>query len=502
MLLSSVFGQDCATPVEIHGSLSVSGNQILNSHSDPFALAGNCFFWSNDDWGGEDFYTSEVVDYLVDDWKSSIIRISMGVDEYGGYLTSPASNLAKVKTLIDASIKRGRYVIVDWHSHHAEDYPSEAVAFFTEIAQTYGHHPNLIYEIYNEPLIVSWSSVIKPYSETVIDAIREEDPDNLIIVGSSTWSQDVDVVSRDPIVGETNIAYTIHFYAGTHGDHLRQKCQTALDNGIALFCTEWGSVSATGDGDVAEANTREWIDFFKTNHISHCNWAVNNKAEGASIFKPSVASSGGWSDADLTASGLLTKELILDWAPDCETVTTPVVTVEETTPVVTVDPVLTVEETTPVVTDADWVNHATSLEGEGNATTYSFTDWASTYGVTGEKTSDSDGDGVSNVAEFLLGSNPSEISSIPTFSSAVVQENGENYFRMTFTIDPAAQGVEYRLQVAPNLIEWSAPDGVGGMELESVTEQDDGMLQVQWKSASSFSEESMNPRYFVRIVVR
>ena len=181
------YAQDCVTPVELHGALSVSGTKIVNSASEPVALAGNSFFWSNDGWGGEAFYTSSTVEYLTEQWQTSIIRIAMGVEDTGGYISSPTSNLAKVKTLIDAGIAQGRYVIVDWHSHNAEAYQAQAVAFFTEIAQTYGHHSNIIYEIYNEPLNVSWTSVIKPYAQTVIDAIRAVDPDNLILVGTPNW---------------------------------------------------------------------------------------------------------------------------------------------------------------------------------------------------------------------------------------------------------------------------------------------------------------------------
>ncbi|MBQ4796798.1 cellulase family glycosylhydrolase, partial [Pectobacterium versatile] len=108
------------------------------------------------------------------------------------------------------------YVIIDWHSHSAENNRSEAIRFFQDMARKYGNKPNVIYEIYNEPLQVSWSNTIKPYAEAVISAIRAIDPDNLIIVGTPSWSQNVDEASRDPINGK-NIAYTLHFYAGTHG---------------------------------------------------------------------------------------------------------------------------------------------------------------------------------------------------------------------------------------------------------------------------------------------
>jgi endoglucanase len=72
----------------------------------------------------------------------------------------------------------------------------------------------------------------------------------LIIVGSPTWSQYVDLAAADPITSDDNIAYTLHFYADTHKHLLRAKAVTALNAGIALFVTEWGTCSADGNGAV------------------------------------------------------------------------------------------------------------------------------------------------------------------------------------------------------------------------------------------------------------
>ncbi len=304
--------QDCPDPVSVHGALSVSGTHIVDQNNDIVSFAGNSFFWSNTGFGAEKYYTSGAVAWLQQDWKSTIVRAAMGVDEFGGYLSDPQGNKNRVKTIVDAAIENGMYVIIDWHSHHAEDYQADAIAFFEEMAQTYGDTPNVIYEIYNEPLQVSWSNTIKPYSEAVINAIRAIDPDNLIVVGSSNWSQDVDIASLDPIVGN-NIAYTLHFYAGTHGASLRQKAETAMNNGLALMVTEWGTVNANGDGGVDVASTDQWMMFLDIHGISHCNWSVHDKREGASILQPGADPNGGWALSDLTTSGLLVKEIVENW---------------------------------------------------------------------------------------------------------------------------------------------------------------------------------------------
>lgn len=290
--------------------LSVQGNKIL-AGGQPASFSGMSMFWSNTGWGGEKFYNAQAVSWIKTDWNAKLVRAAMGVEDAGGYLTDPA-NKTRVMAVVDAAIANDMYVIIDWHSHNAHQYKTQSIAFFKEMATKYGNKNHVIYEIYNEPLQVSWSSVIKPYAQDVIAAIRAIDPDNLIIVGTPTWSQDVDVASRDPIAG-TNIAYTLHFYAGTHGQSLRDKATTALNNGIALFVTEWGSVNADGNGGVANSETNAWVSFMKANNISNANWSLNDKAEGASALVPGASPNGSWATSQLTASGALAKSITLGW---------------------------------------------------------------------------------------------------------------------------------------------------------------------------------------------
>jgi len=310
---AAIIPLDSATPsgsVRRHGRLYVLGNRIVGEHGRPVSLAGNSFSWSQ--WQSP-FYNAEVVNWLKLDWKASIIRIAMGV-EGGGYLEHPQEEMARVCTLVDAAIAADLYVIIDWHDHHAHQHTAQAIAFFQVMARKYGQYPNVLYEIFNEPEgEVSWAKDVKPYAEQVIAAIRAIDPENMIIVGTPHWSQDVDVAAEDPLKAK-NIAYALHFYAGTHKQWLRDKALIALQKGLPLFVSEWGTCNADGNGPVDEVSTREWMDFMQQWGLSHCNWAVSDKDETASIVKPGSIVFGHWVDDDLTPSGRLVREWVRSWA--------------------------------------------------------------------------------------------------------------------------------------------------------------------------------------------
>jgi len=300
--------------IEKHGMLAVRGNKLVNQHGNPPMLAGPSFFWSTSGWGGSEYYNENVVTYFKKEWNASVVRAAIGVNSPGGYVDNPKENIARAEALIDAAIEHGLYVILDWHTHDAETKPELAKEFFTYFATKYGKHPNLIYEIYNEPLdTTEWETEIKPYSQNIIKVIRAIDPDNLIIIGSQSWSQDVDKTAKSPISGHENILYSLHFYAGTHGEGLRVKATQAIEQGLALIITEWGSVNSNGDGDINHENTEAWVNFMRRNQLSQLSWAVNDKPESTSIFRPDTPPDTRITDKDLTPSGKLAQKYTKEW---------------------------------------------------------------------------------------------------------------------------------------------------------------------------------------------
>jgi endoglucanase len=295
------------TIVDKNGQLSVKGNRIVNKDGQAVQLVGMSMFWSQ--WSK--FYNKNVVNTLVQKWNCSIIRAAMGI-EAGGYLKNPKKQTVKIKTVIDECIVQGVYVIIDWHDHNAEKHTDQAVSFFEKMASEYGSYPNIIYEIYNEPTKVSWDNDVKPYAEKVIGAIRKFDKKNIIVVGTPIWSQDVDKAADNPITDFENIAYVLHFYAGTHKLELIKKAQYALDKNMALMVTEWGTCQANGNGDIDTESVKVWSDFMDKNKLSWCNWSVFDKKETASALIYGASHNGKWSDTDLTSSGKIVKAMIME----------------------------------------------------------------------------------------------------------------------------------------------------------------------------------------------
>jgi len=156
-------------------------------------------------------------------------------------------------------------------------------------------------------LDVSWSNVLKPYHEDVISAIRAHDEDNIIVVGTPRWSQQVDLAAEDPIEGE-NIAYTLHFYAGTHRQELREIAKIAMEKGLALFVTEFGTTNADGDGPVYAEESREWFEFMDQNNLSWCNWSITAKDESSAALLPGTTPSGINKKENISASGKLVRD--------------------------------------------------------------------------------------------------------------------------------------------------------------------------------------------------
>ncbi len=291
--------------------LHVDGIHLVNEKNEPVQLKGistHGLAWF------PEYVNKECFHELRTEWGCEIIRLAMYTQENMGY-TTKNGDPEKLKALIDTGVElcteEGMYALIDWHilsDGNPNMHKDEAIAFFDEMSEKYKDHDNVLYEICNEPNNVQWDK-IKAYAEEVIPVIRKNDPDSVIIVGTPSWSKLVQAPTYDPLEFE-NVMYTLHFYAETHKQSLRNDALDAMSKGIPIFVTEYGISDSSGKGI---ANTEEgdrWTEFLDEHQISSCCWNLSNKDETCALIRPECSKTSGFTDEDLTDSGRWLKKYL------------------------------------------------------------------------------------------------------------------------------------------------------------------------------------------------
>lgn len=284
-----------------NGWLQVKETQLCNERGEPVVLHGMSSHGLQ--WYG-DFTSAGAVETTAE-YGANLFRVAMYTGE-NGYLSQPAAMEKKAVAAVDAAIQKDMYVILDWHilsDGNPRSHLKEAKSFFAAMAKRYKDSPAVLFEICNEPNGgVSWANDVKPYARELVKTIRGEGAENVILIGSPTWSQDIHLAAADPVEGE-NLMYTLHFYAGTHGKELRDRMDAALEKGLPLFVSEWGTSRADGSGGVFLKESEEWLDFLDSRKISWANWSLCDKNETSAALKPGASQNGGWKEKDLSESG-------------------------------------------------------------------------------------------------------------------------------------------------------------------------------------------------------
>ena len=304
MMTIASFAKKELTPVQQWGQLKVEGTQLCDQNGNAVTLRGASLGWHNL-WPR--FYNAKAVKWIANDWKATVIRAAMGIMIEDNYLENPSFALDCMEPVVKAAIKEGVYVIIDWHSHELKT--KDAVKFFGKMAKKYGKYTNVIYEIYNETVEDSWES-LKEYSKAVIDEIRLYDPDNIILVGCPHWDQDIHLVAESPLEGYSNLMYTVHFYAGTHKQYLRDRVDAAMQRGIPVFISECASMDASGDGKLDKDSWNEWVEFMEAKKISWVCWSVSDKNESCSMLLPRAKATGNWSKDLIKPWGRIVRETL------------------------------------------------------------------------------------------------------------------------------------------------------------------------------------------------
>lgn len=303
------------TPFDNHGQLSVKGTDIVDESGNKYQLKGvstHGITWF------PDYVNKDAFQSIRDDWDANLVRLAMYTDtgDSNGYCSGGDKD--SIRGLVDAGVtaatELGMYVIIDWHilnDNNPNSHIDDAKEFFDDVSAKYSSNHNVIYEICNEPNGgTSWSD-IKSYAEIIIPVIRKNDKNAIIIVGTPNWSQDVDIVSEDPITGYDNIMYAVHFYAATHKDDLRNKVKTAISNGLPVFVSEFSLCDASGNGGIDYDSSDVWFDLINDNNLSYASWSLCNKNETSALIKPDSTATSTITIDDLSDTGKYVRDKIL-----------------------------------------------------------------------------------------------------------------------------------------------------------------------------------------------
>ncbi len=287
------------------GRLQVRDGKLCGADGEPVMLRGVSL---NGLITSESFLNDTLFRELAEDDGVNLFRLPMYTYGVGvvGYCTGGDKERHKEDIVNGVELARAHdmYALIDWHILSGDSpntYADEAEAFFSEMAGRFCDYDNVLYEICNEPNNVDWPAV-RRYAERIIPAIREKDPEAVIIVGNPDWSKALDSVAADPLPGD-NLMYTLHFYAASHGQEFRDMTERLSRSGLPIFVTEFGVTAASGGFPRDLESADAWIELLERENISYCLWAFSKAPEACSAIRHTVPKTSGFTEEDYTETG-------------------------------------------------------------------------------------------------------------------------------------------------------------------------------------------------------
>lgn len=258
--------------------LYVDGNRIKDSSGNNVTLRGVSILapeHNNECTTCASKPISEMLEWQADagrGWQSRVVRLQVTCAK----VSDPAQSFADIiDPYVQQAIAKGLYIIVDLH--FVSNYGSGGIPqvfvmnFWKYVAPKYANTPNVLFEIYNEPINPDVWTTWKSYIQPVIDTIRAVAPRNIILVGGPQWSTRVNSAAANPMTGG-NLVYVYHIYpnqgAATTAN-LNTKFGTAAQT-IPVMVTEfgWNDNSDYSDG-VTRGTTTGWGTPFRTYLDAH-----------------------------------------------------------------------------------------------------------------------------------------------------------------------------------------------------------------------------------------
>lgn len=218
-------------------------------------------------------------------WNADIVRLP--ISPYSWRTKGKEKVFEVINQAIEWASEYEMYVYIDFHGvgfPPTGEYKSkwnatsqeEILDFWDETSKYYKDNDVVaFYELFNEPTFSgNWPPTAeslesdwldwKAFVETVVDTIRANDPDSVIIVGGLVWAHDISFVSNEPIARD-NIVYAVHPYPATMwSPRSWEEAFGTIMSEHPVFVTEFGASGRTllKVGEV-QNYIRQYIDIEK-----------------------------------------------------------------------------------------------------------------------------------------------------------------------------------------------------------------------------------------------
>ncbi len=335
--------------------MRVQGNHFIDAEGNPLQLRGvnasGLEFTAVQGWDPSDPFGGQTPNWsAITAWKANVVRLPLNeaswlgrqcADAQTGALESadPGKNyVATVTNVVNAATAAGLYVILDLHIAAPGKYcpriqtamgdADNSVAFWTSVAQAFKSHPNVVFELFNEPFVTQDSHFSAGSNETIgweylelglggasfsgfnegdaaggtvsvsynwqganmqqlLNAVRATGATNVVLAGGLYYAAALDGwLVNHPVDKLNQLAASWHAYPaygtvfGTpaaaqpnFAPQIFTEAQGILNDSIPVIITEIGDNCAAGTPNSPEVtNVTTWAD---ANGVSVLGWGWN-----------------------------------------------------------------------------------------------------------------------------------------------------------------------------------------------------------------------------------